>query len=543
MATVRVVITATATRAVAAFTAVTGAIRRMARVAQSAGETIGKAAPYALLAGKILLISSAALLATGTLANLLGAVQLMAPAAAAGGLALLGMKLAMNGVQEALDAGLSGDTEQFEKALKKLAPQAASTVRTLVKLRDAWRPLAKDFQGRVFEGAAGELEGLNKYIKPIADRWLPRLALRFAEVRHSIADGIARYAADGRLEAVWINITDAVGKLLNVIPHLGRAFGDVLEVAAPGFNDLAGGIENAAKKFSDWVRGKKEDGSLKRWLDQAMEALETLGRIAMNVGGILGGIFKGSDEEGQSFLEKVERITQKMEEWFNSSDGQKLVESIASIVTWLIACEPAFTFLANLMSNRLGELSALWDGLKSIASGVINYILSAYAWLLDGAAKAFSWIPGLGPKLEAAADAFRRWRDQANEAINGIKTTVDIVVNYRARMIGNHLVSGAQQSGTYSSGIGGRASGGMASGLKWVGERGRELVDFGQGRVYNNAQSERMASGGGGSGGTTVVIGTGDNSDAQLAGALMKVLRVVIRNDFGGDVQAALGRA
>lgn len=539
--TVSIIISASATRALAAFGLIRAALSRMAGMASSAASTIGKVAPYAVLAAKVLLVVGAITTLTGVIANLLGAIQLLAPAAAAGGLAMLTLKMGLSGVQDALEAGLSGDVEKFEKALKKLEPAARDAVRMIVKLRDEWKPLQQRVQGELFAGAAGELKSLSGFIRPIAERWLPRLAMKFAEVRNAIANGIAKYAADGRLEAVWINISDAVGKLAGVIPHLGRAFGDVLEVAAPAFNQVAGGIENMAKKFSDWIRMKKEDGSLKKWLDQAMEAFRTIGRIAENVGGIIGAIFKGANEEGQGFLEKLERITQQMEDWFNSSDGQKLIESISSIVGWLIACEPAFSFLANLMSDRLKELGALWTGMKEIAQGVINWILSGYIMLLTGAEKAFGWIPGLGPKLKSAKEQFESWKNSVNESIDGIKKTVDITVNYRARMIGNHLVSGAQQSGTYSSGIGGRASGGIASGLTWVGERGPELVDFSQGRVHNAGASRNMPVGNGG--GSTVIIAPGDNADSKLASALIKVLRVVIRNDYGGDVQAALGRA
>jgi hypothetical protein len=65
-------------------------------------------------------------------------------------------------------------------------------------------------------------------------------------------------------------------------------------------------------------------------------------------------------------------------------------------------------------------------------------------------------------------------------------------------MIGNHLVSGAQQSGSYSSGIGGRAAGGPVSRGQsvWVGERGPELVTFPNSGTVHNAQASRRMAGG-----------------------------------------------
>lgn len=501
--TISIIVTASTAAAQAA-------IRALARTVNDLGRRALASAPgMALLAGKITLIISAGALATGALGNLLGAVTLLAPALASAGLVAGGLHLAFRGMGDALQAGLDGDTEKFAQALKKLAPQAADVVKTLVNLRDQWKGTAKDFQGRVFEGAAGELASLSKFIKPIADEWLPRLANKFAEVRNAIADGIARYAADGRLEAVWRNVHIAVSALLDTIPHLGRAFGDILEVAAPRFAELGGSIESAAKRFSDWIRQMKEDGTLQEWVRKAMEGWGQLKEIAGNVGEFLGAIFRTTSDDGQTFLEKLNRITQKMADWANSDDGQKIIDTFAKIITWILACEPALNFIVGRVEwmatqfQWLGMVvKGVWEGIVGIVGWAINWILTGYEKVMRAAAAAADamGMDSLAGKLRGAANAVAGFRDDVNNYLNGIRKTVDITVNYRARMIGNHLVSGSQQSGTYSSGIGGRASGGIvgaASGgarsrLTMVGERGWELVDFAQGRVFNHEQSKEM---------------------------------------------------
>jgi hypothetical protein len=418
------------------------------------------------------------------------------------------LKLAFNGVSDALSAGLSGDTEAFEKALKKLAPQDAETVKALVKLRDTWKPLAKDFQGRVFQGAAAEINSLSKFIKPVADIWLPRLAQRFAETRSELADGLARFAADGRLEAVWRNIHVAVSGLLSAVKPLAQAFADILEVAAPRFAGLAENIGIAAGKFADWIRSAKESGQLQKWLDKALEVGGKLKTVFANLGSAIAGISRASGAGGDSFLDNLVTWTAAISKWVNGGDGQKIIGMMASLISTLANSGPIFSAIVGYLGAMIDLWkgigiagSAIWEGIKIAARTAILLILDQFGMLINGAAKAFGWIPGIGPKLKGAAADFNAFRDSVNQSLNVIKKTIDIQVNYRAVRIGPHMVSGSQQSGTYSSGIGGRAQGGpMRAGVQYrINENGQEFIQLGQsGRACNARESADMASPGGG---------------------------------------------
>lgn len=50
----------------------------------------------------------------------------------------------------------------------------------------------------------------------------------------------------------------------------------------------------------------------------------------------------------------------------------------------------------------------------------VNAALSHFGALINGAAHAFGWIPGIGPKLERAAADFNAFRDRVNGALSGI---------------------------------------------------------------------------------------------------------------------------
>lgn len=512
-------------------------VARMAAAQRVREHMMGVAGALALIAVKASVALAVLLPLGGALANLIPLVMLIAPAAAAGALAVAGLKLAFNGVSDALQAGLSGDTEEFEKALKKLEPAAANTVRELVRLRDAWKPLQQRVQGEVFAGAASELRALSGFIRPIADTWLPRLAKRFAETRSELADGLARYAADGRLEAVWRNIHAAVSSLLGAVKPLARAFGDVLQVASPRFAKLADDVRSLAERFADWIREARDSGKLGQWLDKAMETFGKLKDIVVNLGQTLGAIFGQAGDEGDDMLSSLVAYTQQIEDFFKSADGRELVDTFASITKAISDSRGMFEALTSVISFQQGAWEMLktvavaaWKAIMFYVGGAVMFIIDQMGMIVNGAAAAFGWVPGVGDKLKGAADAFNRFRDQVNAALNGIRKDVDVNVNYRARWIGSHLVSSAQQSGTYSSGIGGRAAGGPGGAPKAAGELGPEIVDFTRGMVYNANQTKRMVAamangGGGGGGGVSLTLAPGRAVGNPLADWVLSALK------------------
>jgi hypothetical protein len=514
------------------------------RVAQAASSGMARALTTMLpLFAKWAVIGTAAVAVgfplIGVIGNLVPLIMLIAPAAGTAGLAVLGLKLAFNGVSDALQAGLSGDTEEFEKALKKLAPSAANAVRTLVKLRDTWKPLARDFQGRVFEGAAGELAGLSHFIKPIADTWLPKLAMRFAETRHELADGLARFAADGRLEAVWRNLHAAASAFLGIIKPIARVFGDVLQVAAPRFASLADTIAILATRFSDWIRAARDSGDLGRWLDKAMETFGKLKDVAANVGKIIGAIFKGSGNEGDDMLDQIVRATGKIAEWANGGDGQTIINIVSKIIQALGQLAPLFEMWAGWLRGMVLLWTGAWEAIKAIFRGVVMWILGGYDLLLQGAAKAFGWVPGLGDKLKSAQRQFEEFKNGVNRSLDGIEDEV-VNITYHSRVIGDRLVSGSQLSGTYSSGIGGRAGGGpMRPDVQYrINEQGQEFIQLGSsGRAYSARESAAM--GGGGSLSLAPATGYGSDPLTALVIRLFRDRKVVLYDSKGRPVRLA----
>lgn len=148
----------------------------------------------------------------------------------------------------------------------------------------------------------------------------------------------------------------------------------------------------------------------------------------------------------------------------------------------------------------------------------INAVLTYLGWIVNGAAAAFGWIPGLGPKLQTAATEFNKFKDNVNRSLDGIDDET-VTVNVRTVYSG-----GTQYSQKVSvGGRGGRAKGGpvQAGGMYIVGEEGPEILDLtgagAGGYVHSNKDSQAMLrSVGGGGDHYHVHAGAIVTSDRQL---------------------------
>ncbi|MEO3930770.1 hypothetical protein ABGB07_44040 [Micromonosporaceae bacterium B7E4] len=147
------------------------------------------------------------------------------------------------------------------------------------------------------------------------------------------------------------------------------------------------------------------------------------------------------------------------------------------------------------LTKFYGTARTVWIGVGRLIRTAILGILDALDWVITGAAKAFGWVPGIGPKLKKAADEFEVFKNKVNKALDGINDKT-VGVNVAVRVTGNKN-SSAVAHALRKQNVPGFATGGWARGLYVAGENGPELIRSGSGgadRVYSNRQTESLFS-------------------------------------------------
>lgn len=481
--------------------------RRFNRVAAISRATGGIASGVLGAVSGVAKFGGAGLAAIPIVQTLLGAVGsllgllLLVPAAVAPAVAAVAvLKVGFRGVGDALGAGLSGDTEKYRESLKKLTADARHTVETIVKLSSAWRnKLAPAIQVALFKNTAVEIDKLNSVYLPKLATWLPRIAKGANAAFLELGAFLRQEGTQNQIEGILRNITVTLDNLFKAATPVTQILLDLVEVGSGKVSSGSEGFLGWIRDLADKVRELKESGKLSEWIDDAKENLGKLVEIAKNVGETLVNMFRGGKDEGDGLLDTIDKVTEKMARFSGDKEGQQsintfltLIATIVEVLLWLDKFFNSARAVSGAWEKFGGVFKGMWNLAVESVRVAVTAILGMLGMILSGAAFAFGWIPGIGPKLKQAEKEFFGFVGNVNAALNRIKTDINVNVNVRYRQIGRAVPIYSD----FSSGIGGRASGGIATGMKWVGERGRELVDFGAagGRVLSHGDSERVAA-------------------------------------------------
>ena len=188
-----------------------------------------------------------------------------------------------------------------------------------------------------------------------------------------------------------------------------------------------------------------------------------------------------------------------------------MIIAIAALVAGIIfAYQKSETFRTVVQAAFRGVVDAgekLWDILSGVFRFITNAWLTVAGVIIDGAAKAFGWVPGIGDKLRGAAEKFHQFKDNVNAALNGVKDSVTVTtrieggqeaINKIARLrweldniprsVTVGVINKVQTLPTFAGGVRN-----FAGGLAIVGEEGPELVRLpANSDVYPAGQTRQM---------------------------------------------------
>jgi TP901 family phage tail tape measure protein len=365
-----------------------------------------------------------------------------------------------------------------------------------------------DVHGK-FVGMKGVLEQLTPKLKDMTDQ--QRLA-----AEKSLFGALAAKALNSTIMAG----VDTFNKSTAAVTKHGAAE-DAAKAAA---NTLHGQMKTLRATFADFMVlvGEKVIPVLQKSVDWMKQHGEIVKIVAMAIGGVL--------------LVAI---------------GAYTVSMIAAAAATIAATWPILLIVAAVAALAVGLAYAYEKSqtFRDIVSVAFHYVKTAgltmalalvtgFQWLVDvwmavakrivdGAATAFGWIPGIGPKLKDAAAAFDGMKDNVNASLDKIKKSITVDLNtenakgqadamsryYRdqnwiAKASLSVVQSGIANKMAASGSVGtrgNRAASGMGfghnalgtdnwrGGPTWVNEKGGEIIDLPSGsRVIPADKSAAM---------------------------------------------------
>jgi hypothetical protein len=521
--------------------------------------------------------------------------------------------------QESAAAGSASaakDMEAYKKALSNMPPATRATAVAFAGLKDDFKKWSDSLSSTtmpIFTQGLKTLRGLLPMMTPL----VKTAAGAFKGMMDSISGG----AKSGGFKAFMGDLNNAAKKtlpdFLKSLGNIALGFGGIISAFLPFSGTVTGGLEAATKKFRDFGQSLKNSSgfqdfmagvkdkipgimtlfqNLAKIVGNVLSALAPFSGVGLAVAGALAAIVGAIPPGVMDYLAPtIMAIVLAVRAWavaqgildvvLAANPIGAVVLAIAALAAVLIvAWQRSETFRKIVTLAFVGMGMAALAGVKVVLQGLkymVGFFLDVVGTILDGAATAFGWMPGIGGKIKAAAKGFDHIKEGATKAFDSAIGKVDQwnhkllgmitkkTVNIKARTAeAMHQLSlfqryvnslhgksititeyyrkvNAGQAPAYQhyahGGITGAATGGPQGGMRWVGEQGPELVNLAPGSTVHTAgDSRRMAAAGAGGGVQKLQLEwVGGNAGDEFMTWLKKNIRA--RAGSGSDsVQRAL---
>jgi hypothetical protein len=333
------------------------------------------------------------------------------------GVAGLTLKIGMRGFAQAV-------SETNPKALKEMLADMPKSMQNAVL---ATRKLSNEMRAAIWPKLfAGLSDGIEKLRNTgVIQRGLGLMA----DQLNGLAKAVLNYANSkegvSTLNKFFQNNAKVFGALSKIAVPFLDGFLRLINALSPAAIRLANGITDVAKSFQKWTKGA---GFGKRVDDSMKGAAKTAGylwRILGNLGKALNNIFNALNPSTNTFLQMLEDVTQRFEDWTASAGGKN------TIAEW--------GRNANDMMQQVGHtIEAIWPVMVKLAD---PRLIGNFLKTIEGAFNILNKLP-----LEQAVNAFIKISD-AMQPISSLFLAIIIAGAAFNIMVGNII---GQMGGFFS---------------------------------------------------------------------------------------------
>ncbi|MGN5238071.1 hypothetical protein [Rhodococcus sp. SJ-3] len=220
----------------------------------------------------------------------------------------------------------------YEKALDELSPNARDFVETMVDLNDEWKTLRWAVQDSLFENMGPQLQALSQTYLPQLTTSFTGLADVLNTKLQSAMEWLMEPGQQAGIASILDNTTAALGPLLSGLGNLGQVLFDLAVVGSDFLPGITETFDGTTGSWADTIREMSqvgEDGTsqLHDFMQNALDVLDQFWEIIKNVGSMMGSIFAGSDETGDSWLESIRVTTEEWAAFLETPEGQDEIKS------------------------------------------------------------------------------------------------------------------------------------------------------------------------------------------------------------------------
>ena len=314
-------------------------------------------------------------------ASLAGAVGVVPGIVVAGAAAAGVLKVAFSGMGDAMKAA-AGTQEEFNEATKNLPPEMRAVAKAARGLMPALRSIKKSIQAKFWDGLEKPLEKLGSKYLPMARVQGGRLASTFNEMAKELGGFLSEQSSVDDVRGGLENVNKLWQNMIGIVRPLGQVFLDIFAVSSEFLPGMGKGLTDATTKFAAFIRGARESGKLKAWIQTGIDQLKALGSALFNIGRIFGAVFSAGREEGRSFFEVLRDLTDKLADFLESDRGQeglrKMFKAIGDAIDVVIPIlESLFDAVAAILPILVKIGEKVGPGVSAVIRGIQKAVETA----------------------------------------------------------------------------------------------------------------------------------------------------------------------
>lgn len=383
-------------------------------------------------AGSFVIQLLAVLPALGSIASLAALI----PGAILGAVAAMSiLKVAVQGVGEALSAAFGEDVTAFNEAIKNLSPSAqqfAKSVQSIVKpLKEVQKGLQESFFSAGLVQAVVDVDDALIALTPN----LKLVASLFGGLAADVVKFTTQTASVKTLNGVLYALSLFVASLRANFTLLAVGIRDVVNATLPLLTDVGVAIGGIIGKFGQWLSSISKSGQLLAWIDEAVAVLTVLGQIFANLGLIISDVLNAAEIASGNVLGTFGQLIATVALFTGSAEGMNILVSVfQSIMAIANALMPAITALVGVLISALAPaIQQLALVLGPVLLDTVNTLAPAIAPLVGAFA---ALVTAIAPFLPIIAQLAAQVSGALISAFAILLPSLTAVLNVLARLAG-----------------------------------------------------------------------------------------------------------
>ncbi|MBA9003659.1 hypothetical protein [Thermomonospora cellulosilytica] len=327
---------------------------------------VGQAGAFVGLAGSATTFAAA-------LAPALGLLAAGPTVLAAFKVGVFALQMALDGLGDTLGAALVGDAKAFEEALAELPPHARAVA---AELGGVFFGMQKNVQNAFFAPMRAQSRGLADDLRGPVQGGMSGVGAALGRVGARVM-GVAREARTlAFLRGLFFGVRQGIDAAGAGVPVLVRG---VRDLAAVFVDDLGRGgavLGGLMTRAGQWLSAIAQGGRATAWVDNAVDRVGQLIRIARNLGIVVAAVFGAANTDAGDLAGGLERITAQMAAWAQSAEGQAQLASTFGLIN------QTASELVAILPLLVGPLGLIVDMLEALPGGTSGTAAQFLAWSL-----------------------------------------------------------------------------------------------------------------------------------------------------------------